>query len=87
MWDVTTNVTQCQNIELIVLRDILSEQSNILSDNTNTTMMDLTTLFDIDEVQSVSEELSILTDTSFAIVPNDINTTNSAIEIIVRLVM
>jgi len=86
VWDVTTNVTQCENIELSVLRDIINEQSDILASNTNTTMMDLTALFDIDEVESVSEELSILTNTSFAIVPNDLTTTNVIIETIVRFV-
>lgn len=87
IWDVTTNITQCQSIELSALRDIIIEQSDILDNNTNTEMMDLTTLFDIDEVDSVSEELSMLTNTSSAIVPNDLVTTNIIIKTIVRSVI
>ena len=48
--------------------------------------MDLTILFDIDEVQSVSEELAMLTNMSSAIVPNDLNTAITVVETIVRLV-
>ena len=84
VWDETTNISLCENNELSVLRDIVSEQNEILANNTNTTMMDLTELFDINEVQAVSEELSILTDTPFAIVPNDLSTTNIVIETVVR---
>jgi len=80
-----TNVSQCRNIELAALSDIINEQRNILADNTNTTVMDLTVMFDINEVRSMSEELSILTNTSAAIVPNDLNTVNNLIEEIVRL--
>jgi len=72
---------------LSALRDIIIEQSDILDNNTNTEMMDLTTLFDIDEVESVSEELSMLTNTSSAIVPNDLITANIIIETIVRSVI
>lgn len=86
VWDVATNVSQCKSIELSVLSDIISEQRRILAINTNTTEMDLTILFDIDEVQSVSEELAMLTNMSSAIVPNDLNTAITVVETIVRLV-
>ena len=61
----------------------MSEELNILA---NTLMMDFSTPFDIVEVQEVSEELSSLTTTSFAILPNDLSTTNDILQSIVRSV-
>ena len=83
VWDENTNIDQCQNIELIVLDDVISEELEILA---NTLVMDFSTPFDIIEVQEVSEELSLLTATSFAILPNDLSTSNDIVKSITRSV-
>jgi len=66
-----------------MLDNIISNELDILA---KTLMMDFSTSFDIFEVQDVSEELSILTSLSFAILPNDLSTSTHIVESIVRLV-
>ena len=84
MWDRFINVTLCQSIELMVLNNIINENQNILNSNTNNDTRDLTVLFDIREVEAVSEDVSDLTNVSTAIVPNDINTTNNIVDSLIR---
>ena len=84
VWDDMVNITQCQSIELPVINTIIRDQYDIL---TNTFISNFSSVFDITEVQQASEELSLLTTTSFAMVPNDVITTNEIIKSIVRLVM
>ena len=68
-----------------MLSDRAKELSNVLNSNTNTGSRDLTTLFDITEVQVVSDELAVITNrTDTPILPNDINTTNNVVTTLVR---
>lgn len=82
-WDTVINVTDCESIELMELNNILNENLDILNNNTNNN----TVLFDIKEVESVSRNVSNLTDVSTAIVPNDINATNVIINSLIRYVI
>lgn len=85
-WDMTINVTQCHTVEVIMLRDRVSELNNILNNNTNNGSRDLTALFDITEVKVVSDELTILTNKSEdPILPNDLTTTNEIVTTLIRL--
>ena len=61
------------------------ELRSILNDNTNNSSRDLTTIFDITEVQVVSNELAMLTNTTEdPILPNDLNTTNNIVNTLIR---
>ena len=86
LWDTFVNVTQCQSIELMVLSNILDENQDILSNNINTEIRNMTVLFDIREVEAISVDVSDLTNVSTAIVPNDINTTNNIVNSLIRYV-
>ena len=85
-WDTVVNTTQCQSIELMVLANILNEHQDILNSNTDNSTIDLTVLFDIREVESISEEVNELTNVSTGIVLNDIVTTNDIISSFIRYV-
>ena len=85
-WDIVINITQCQSIELIMLNNILNEHQEILDSNTNNNTRDLTVLFDVTEVKSVSKEVNDLTNISNGIVPNDIVTTNNIVNSLIRYV-
>ena len=68
-----------------MLNDHADELRSILNDNTNNSSRDLTTIFDITEVQVVSNELAMLTNTTEdPILPNDLNTTNNIVNILIR---
>ena len=71
----------------MALSNILNEQLDIFNNNTNNTTRDLTVLFDIREVESVSKEVNDLTNVSTGIVPNDIGATNSIVNSLIRCVL
>ena len=83
-WDTVINITQCQSIELLALNDILNENLDILNNNTNNNTRDLTIVFDITEVESISRDVTDLTNVSTGIVPNDINETNRIVSSLIR---
>jgi len=84
-WDITINVSQCHTVELVLLDDRVNELQSILNANTDNGTRNLTVMFDIMEVQVVSEELTMLTDTSLGpILPNDLNTTNDILDTLIR---
>ena len=83
-WDTAINITQCQSIELLALNDVLNENLNILNNNTNNNTRDLTIVFDITEVESISRDVTDLTNVSTGIVPNDINETNRIVSSLIR---
>ena len=84
-WDMTINVSQCHTVEILMLSDRANELQSILSDNTNNGTRDLTTTFDIMEVQVVSDELAMLTNnTGSALLPNDLDTTNNIVNTLIR---
>ena len=75
-------------MELVSLNDRAIQSAEILRNNTNNDTMDLTVIFDINEVQIISEELTILTNTSGRpLVPNDLNTSNSVLSSLIRQVI
>lgn len=68
-----------------MLSDRADELQSILSDNTNNDTRDLTTTFDIMEVQAVSDDLAMLTNTTeSALLPNDLDTTNNIVNTLIR---
>ena len=74
MWDTVINVTECLSAGL----DMLNERvENILN----------STIVNITDLSAVSRDLSIITNTSgtTAIVPEDLNTTNSILNSLIRL--
>ena len=84
-WSDIIDTRNCRNVELIVLNDRAVQLADTLRDITGTDTMDLTVYFDIDEVQEVSGELTVLTNTSeTSLVPNDINTTNNVLSTLIR---
>ena len=87
-WDVVIDVSQCHTVELTLLDNRINELETILNDNTDNGTRNLTVMFDIMEVQIVSEELVILTDTSQGpILPNDLNTTNDILDVLIEYVL
>ncbi|XP_065894114.1 uncharacterized protein [Dysidea avara] len=85
-YDDNIDVTQCRNMELVSLNDRAIQSAEILRNNTNNDTMDLTVIFDINEVQIISEELTILTNTSGRpLVPNDLNTSNSVLSSLISV--
>ena len=86
-WDVAINVSQCHTVEYTLLDDRVNELQEILDANMDNGTRNLTVMFDIMEVQVVSEELTMLTDVSQGpILPNDLNTTNDILETLKRFV-
>ena len=86
-WDTVIDVTQCQSIELMALNDVLNDNLDILNDNTNNSTRDLTIMFDITEVESISRDVTDLTtNVSTPILPNDIRTTNDIVNSLIRYV-
>ena len=84
-WDVAIDVSQCHTVELTLLDNRVNELQGILNANTDNGTRNLTVMFDIMEVQIVSEELTVLTDTSLGpILPNDLNTTNDILDTLIR---
>ena len=84
-WDVAINVSQCHTVELTLLDYRVNELQEILDANMDNGTRNLTVMFDIMEVQAVSEELAMLTDVSLGpILPNDLNTTNDILDMIIR---
>lgn len=68
-----------------MLSDRADELQSILSDNTNNDTRDLTTTFDIMEVQAVSDDLAMLTNTTeSALLPNDLDATNNIVNTLIR---
>ena len=87
VWSEYINTSNCSNVELVMLNDRAGQLQDILRSTTSSDTMDLTVSFEIDEVQQVSEELTMLTSTSEGrLVPNDINTTNEALSTLIRSV-
>ena len=86
-WDVTINVSQCHTVEFTLLDDRAHELQGILNANMDNGTRNLTVMFDIMEVQVVSEELTMLTDASQGpVLPNDLNTTNDILGTLIRCV-
>ena len=70
-----------------MISDRANELQEILNANMDNGTRNLTVMFDIMEVQVVSEELTMLTDVSQGpILPNDLNTTNDILETLIRCV-
>ena len=87
-WDAAIDVSQCHTVELTLLDNRINELETILNDNMDNGTRNLTVMFDIMEVQVVSEELVILTDTSQGpILPNDLNTTNDILNVLIEYVL
>ena len=81
-WDEAVNVSQCYTIELISLNDRMNELQEILNVNTNNYTIDLS---DIMEMQAMSDELVMTTDTSpRPILPSDLDTTNNILNTIIE---
>ena len=81
-WDEAVNVSQCYTIEMISLNDRVNELQEILNVNTNNYTIDV---FDIMEMQAVSDELTMTTDTSLRpILPSDLSTTNNILSTIIE---
>ena len=70
----------------MTLNDILNDNLDVLNDNTNNNTRDLTIVFNITEVESISREVTDLTDVSTAIVPNDINEINNIVTSLIRYI-
>ncbi|XP_065884496.1 uncharacterized protein [Dysidea avara] len=86
VWSEYINTSNCSNVELVMLNDRAGQLQDILRSTTSSDTMDLTVSFEIDEVQQVSEELTMLTSTSEGrLVPNDINTTNEALSTLISI--
>ena len=84
-WDVTIDVSQCQTVEFMLLDNRVQELQDILNSNTASDTRDLTVMFDVAEVQAVSEELTMLTDTSQGpILPSDVSTANAILNTLIR---
>ena len=67
---------------MISLNDRVSELQEILNANVNNYTIDM---FDIMEMQAVSDELAMTTDTSLRpILPSDLNTTNNILNTIIE---
>ena len=74
------NVSQCRNIELDILRDIINEIEEAVQTRPANDTIDLTVMLDVTEVQELSGELASLTDTTqTSLFVNDLNTTNEII--------
>ena len=81
-WDEVVNVSQCYTIELIPLNDRMNELQEIFNANMDNYTIDLS---DIMEMQAMSEELVMTTDTSSRpILPSDLNTTNNILNTIIE---
>jgi len=79
-WDNNINVTQCNTVELVLLNDRANDLGDTLRNNNNIINRDV-----LIEVQAISEELTILTDTpDTPLVPNDLSTTNSILNDLIR---
>jgi len=67
-------------VELVLLNNRSNDLENMLKNNNNTIDSDV-----LSEVQAISEELTILTDTpNTSLVPNDLNTTNNILDDLIR---
>ena len=84
IWDMTIDVSQCHTTEFVNINNRANELQDILNNNTNNSTRDFTALFNVVEVQAVSVELAMLTKTENTIFPNDLSTTNSIVEILIR---
>ena len=72
-------------METVELNNRANELHNILNDNINNNTTDLTTEFDIMDVNIVSDELAELTrNTGNPILPNDLSTTNDIVNTLIR---
>ena len=79
-WDLAVNVSHCRNIELDILRDIISEIEDVVKTKPVNDSVDLTTMLDVTVVQVLSGELASLTDsTQTSLFVNDLNTANEII--------
>ena len=77
------NVSQCRNIELDILRDIINEIEEAVQTRPANDTIDLTVMLDVTEVQELSGELASLTDTTqTSLFVNDLNTTNEIISLL-----
>ena len=81
---MTIDVSQCHTTEFVNINNRANELQDILNNNTNNSTRDFTALFNVVEVQAVSVELAMLTKTENTIFPNDLSTTNSIVEILIR---
>ncbi|XP_065894058.1 uncharacterized protein [Dysidea avara] len=80
-WDNNINVTQCNTVESLLLNDRANELEDLLRNNNNTIDPNV-----LSEVQAISEELAILTDTpDRPLVPNDLNTSNSVLNTLISI--
>lgn len=79
-WDDNINVTLCSTMELMILSNEVDNLEDIIRNNNNTVDSDL-----LSDAQSIGEELTILTNTpDRPLVPNDLNTSNSILNGLVR---
>lgn len=84
-WDVAINVSECHTVEFVLLDDRVNELQGILNANVDNSTRNLTVMFDITEVQVVSQELTMLTNASIGpLLPNDLNTTNDILDVLIR---
>ena len=79
-WDDNIDVTLCSTMELMILSNEVDNLEDIIRNNNNTVDSDL-----LSDAQSIGEELTILTNTpDRPLVPNDLNTSNSILNGLVR---
>lgn len=79
------DVTQCQTVEFMLLDDRVQQLEDTLNANTDNGTRNLTVMFDVMEVQFVSEELSVITAASVGpILPNDLSTTNDILNTMIK---
>jgi len=82
-WDRAVNVSLCRNAELTELSDRTNQLQNVLNNNMNETVRDITEVFNISKVETVSGELAMITDSSRgSISPNDLSSTIEIIDTI-----
>ena len=77
---MAVNVSHCRNIEIDILRDIMSQIEDVVQTKPVNDSVDLTMMLDVTEVQVLSGELAFLTDsTKTSLFVNDLNTANEII--------
>lgn len=84
-WDYFINTTLCRNVRLVGLSERVNMLQDILNNNINEGVRDMTAIFNVTDVQTVSEELVVITDQSRGgIPPTDLDTTIEIIDVITQ---
>ena len=79
-WDDNINLTLCNSMELLLLKDRANELEDLIRNNNNIINPSV-----LSEVQAISEELTMLTDTpDRPLLPNDLKTSNSVLNNLIR---